>query len=32
VKQSGRLPRRIAWADAMELLLTGERVDAVLEY
>src|SRR4029079_7153234 len=23
-----RLPRRIAWADAMELLLTGERVDA----
>jgi enoyl-CoA hydratase/carnithine racemase len=24
-----RLPRRIAWADAMELLLTGERIDAV---
>src|SRR5437016_9448442 len=23
-----RLPRRIAWADAMELLLTGERIDA----
>ena len=23
-----RLPRRIAWADAMELLLTGESVDA----
>jgi E-phenylitaconyl-CoA hydratase len=23
-----RLPRRVAWADAMELLLTGERVDA----
>jgi len=23
-----RLPRRMAWADAMELLLTGERVDA----
>ena len=23
-----RLPQRIAWADAMELLLTGERVDA----
>ncbi|WP_420640388.1 enoyl-CoA hydratase/isomerase family protein [Candidatus Poriferisocius sp.] len=22
------LPRRVAWADAMELLLTGERVDA----
>ena len=23
-----RLPRRVAWADAMELLLTGERIDA----
>jgi enoyl-CoA hydratase/carnithine racemase len=23
-----RLPRRVGWADAMELLLTGERVDA----
>ena len=23
-----RLPRRVEWADAMELLLTGERVDA----
>jgi E-phenylitaconyl-CoA hydratase len=23
-----RLPRRIAWADAMELLLTGDRIDA----
>ena len=23
-----RLPQRINWADAMELLLTGERIDA----
>jgi E-phenylitaconyl-CoA hydratase len=23
-----RLPRRVGWADAMELLLTGERIDA----
>jgi enoyl-CoA hydratase/carnithine racemase len=28
VVASIRLPQRINWADAMELLLTGERVDA----